>query len=80
MQTADTGGEGGPPNTFFDFTKASVLCPSCSTKNQTGEMGITAKQSQGGLRQGGRHAGGGLLKWGGNPGPRGGHGVASGTT
>lgn len=45
--------------TLFGSTKASVLCPSCSPKNQTGEMGIAAKTSQGGLRQGGRHVWGG---------------------
>lgn len=50
------------PQTLFGSTKASVLCSCCSPENQTGEMGIAAKASQGGLRQGGRHAWGGALE------------------
>lgn len=51
------------PEHFLAPQKLRFSGPSCSPKNQTGEMGIAARQSQGGLRQGGRHTG-----WGGESG------------
>lgn len=76
MQTAPAEETSPLPRNIFGSVRALVLCPSSSPKSQPDKMVIASKQSQGGLRQGGRHTGRGL-EGGGNPGSKGGCGVAS---